>query len=285
MPNLNLNPKDRDQLNRAPFGFNHDLSGLSLFSPQNLRRLAERYNGSPADYYIASSAEAANSPFYASKPVGSTPAEALEQLDTHPCRILLKRVDQHDEGFRELLQSLFRQVLEFSGTPRNEKVKRLESGIFITSTSNITPCHFDPEINFFSQIRGKKIYHVYPPATVTEEELERFYVAGRINIAEIDLLKRDRTQERTFELEAGKGLYHPQNSPHWVETTSEQSVSYSFVFETASTRASNRIRAYNHYLRQLGLPGRPPGQRPEIDTFKHWAMRVVTQARKAAGKL
>jgi len=282
---LHLDLKNRDDFNRAPFGFTHDLSGLSLFSPENLHRLAQRYADSPGDYYIASSAESANSPFYAGKPITAAPAEALEHLDTHPCRILLKRVDRHDDGFRDLLHTLFHQVAEFSGILRKDKVKRLESGIFITSTSNITPCHFDPEINFFSQIRGRKIYHVYPPAAVTEEELERFYVAGRISIAEIDLLKRDKTLERTFELDAGKGLYHPQNSPHWVETTSEQSVSYSFVFETASTRACNRVRAYNHYLRQLGSPGRPPGERPEVDSFKHWTMRFVTQARKAVGKV
>jgi hypothetical protein len=267
---------------REPFGFTHQLSDLPLFKPEYLHELARRYAGFPNDYYVAASAASASQEFYAGPAVKWKPHEALEHLDNGACRILLKRVDTHDEKFRELLRALFDEVVRFRGGMQDERVVRLESGVFITSAASTTPCHFDPEVNFFAQIEGEKNYHVYPPATVTEQEMERFYVTGAVNIAQIDLNKRDPSQEHLFVLAPGKGLHQPQNAPHWVETGAARSISYSFVFETDVSRATGRVRAYNRYLRRLGFSPTGPGRHPTLDLLKQNTMRVVTPLRNGA---
>jgi hypothetical protein len=280
---LNLDSERyRDCFDREPFGFSHQLHELPLFSPDYLHELTHRYARFPNDYYVASSAASASQAFYAQPPVMWKPHEALERLDTSACRILLKRVDTHDDRFRELLRTLFDEVVRFRGGMRGERVIRLESGLFITSAASTTPCHFDPEVNFFSQIEGQKIYHVFPPATVTEQEMEQFYVAGQVNIAQVDLNKRDPAREHVFALGPGKGLHQPQNAPHWVETGAERSISYSFVFETDASRATGRVRAYNRYLRRLGMSPTSPGVHPTLDVLKQNTMRVVTPLRNGA---
>src|SRR5262249_10177785 len=155
--------------------------------------------------------------------------------------------------FRELLDTLFRQVVDLRGGLRRERVVRLESGILISSAATTTPFHFDPEINFFSQIEGEKIYHAYAPSVLTEPELERFYIRGVVNIGQVQLNGRDPAREHVFTLGPGKGFHQPQNSPHWVETRESRSVSYAFVWESNATRARGRVRAFNYYLRKLRL--------------------------------
>jgi hypothetical protein len=265
-----------------PFGFSHQLSELPLFSSGYLHDLTRKYAEFPSDYYVAASAASASERFYAGPVVKYKPHEALENLESSPYRILLKRLENHDSKFRELLGALLAEVVKFRGGMRGERIVRLESAVFITSAASTTPCHFDPEVNFFAQIAGEKIYHVFPPATVTEEEMERFYVAGAVNIAQIDLSKRDPAQERVFVLGPGKGLHQPQNAPHWVETGAARSISYSFVFETDVSRATGRVRAYNRYLRRLGLAPTGPGVHATLDLVKQNTMRLVMPLRNGA---
>ena len=280
---LNLQPEvNRHLFDTEPFGFTHEMSGLPLFSMQRLRQLAFEYCDFPADYYVAVSAASAEQKFYSGTPLTLKPHEALDRLDTIPLRILLKRVDRHDREFNELLRALFDEVVRFRGGLNGERVVRLESGLFISSASSITPCHFDPEINFFAQIAGEKTYHLFPPSAVSEDEMERFYVAGAVNIAQVDLAKRDPSKEHIFVLNAGKGLHQPQNSPHWVHTGTDLSISYSFVFETDASRATGRVRAYNRYLRRLGVQPTAVGASPALDTLKQNTMKIVTPLRIGA---
>jgi hypothetical protein len=280
---LNLNPDvNRSLFDVEPFGFSHGLSELPLFSLQRLRQLALEYSQSPGDYYVAASAASASQKFYSGQPLTLKPHEALDRLDTIPMRILLKRVNEHDADFDQLLRALFDEVLKFRGGLRGERVVRLESGIFVSSASSITPCHFDPEINFFAQIAGEKTYHLFPPATVAEEEMEQFYVAGAVNIAQVDLANLDPSKEQVFALQAGMGLHQPQNSPHWVQTGADLSISYSFVFETDVTRATGRVRAYNRYLRRLGISPTGVGVSPTLDLLKQNTMKIVTPLRVGA---
>ena len=102
----------------------------------------------------------------------------------------MKRPEKFDPRFRELLDTLFKQVVDLRGGMKGEKVLRLASAVLISSSATTTPFHFDPEVNFFSQIEGEKIYHVFAPATLTETELETFYVRGVLDIAQVKLAGR-----------------------------------------------------------------------------------------------
>ena len=253
----------------------HALHELDIFQPDALVELAERYAGHSDDYFVAQSAATPDTAFYKVPHGGFAPREAIDHLEDGAWRILLKRLELHDSRFRELLETLFAQVTELRGGLNGERVVRLESAVFITSAASTTPFHFDPEVNFFSQIAGEKTYHVYSPSVVSEAELEAFYRKGEVDIAQVALAGRDEGREHVFQLRPGMGFHQPQNAPHWVKTGAARSVSYSFVYETDASRARGAARGANHYLRRLGLTPTLPGVKPELDAQKASTMRVV----------
>jgi hypothetical protein len=269
----------RENFDRQPFGFSHDLSALEVFQYDELTKLAERYADHPRDYFVSASAPSAGTDFDSVPHGWFGPHQAMSRLDTDAIRILLKRPENHDPRFRRLLDELFAEVTALRGGMGGERLVRLESAVFITSAAATTPFHFDPETAFFSQIAGEKIYHVYPPTALREADLENFYLTGVVSIGQVDLQACDPGQEHVFTLHPGMGLHQPQNSPHWVETRASRSISYSFVFETDASRARGRARAFNHYLRRLGLMPRLPGANPSRDSVKAGAMRIVIPIR------
>jgi hypothetical protein len=152
---------------RLPFGYEHDLSGLDLLGFASVRALAEKYD---REYFVASGAPTPATKFYSVSQGAYSPLEALDRLDTVNQRVLLKRPEIYDDRFADLLQALFKQVVALRGGLRGERVVRLASSILVSSAAAITPFHFDPEISFFFQIEGEKIYHLYDPLVLTEPE-------------------------------------------------------------------------------------------------------------------
>jgi hypothetical protein len=278
---LELLPNVLDRsFNREPIDFGHNLHTLGLFELDSLRALAEKYKDHKSDYMVASSASAPDQKFRSVKTPDLTPSQAVERLESEPFRILLKRPQNYDPRFQKLLSELTEQVISLSGELKSDRIVRLESSIFLTSAKTLTPFHFDPSSVFFFQIAGDKIYHLYPPAALTEPELEQFYFRGMVDIAQVDLNRRDTGQEHVFNLSAGKGLHQPQNAPHWVETSGDISISYSFFFETLAARKMNRARGFNYYMRKVGTEPTTPGTHPRLDAFKADAMSVWIPCRK-----
>lgn len=274
----------RDSFDREPISFSHNLSELDLFRIEQLHALAGKFAGSPQDYMVAGGAPQPGTEFFSVPSIRDKPDEAIEKLGSGSYRILLKRAENYDVRYKDLIHTLFDHVVALRGGLHGEKVVRMESGILITSSATITPFHFDPEIGFFSQIEGRKEYHVFSPSVITEPELERFYVRGAVSIAQIDLNGRDGRREYVFSLQPGMGFHQPQNSPHWVETGDSRSISFTFVFETDATRAMGRTRSFNHYLRRLHWMPSRPGLHPAMDRAKAEAMHVLTPIRKSLGR-
>jgi hypothetical protein len=266
--------------NREPIGFDHNLSKLSLLDLDSLQTLAGKYSDHSSDYMVATSASAPDQKFRAVKTKDLSPRQAIERLKSESVRILLKRPQNYDSRFQKLLDELVGQVVSQSVRLKADRIVRLESSIFLTSAKTLTPFHFDPSAVFFFQVAGGKIYHVYPPAALTEPEMEQFYYRGLVDIAQVDLSKRDPKLEHVFNLSPGKGLHQPQNAPHWVETSGDISISYSFFFETLSARKINRTRGFNYYMRKVGAEPTPPGSHPRLDTFKADAMGLWIPCRK-----
>src|SRR3984893_10850130 len=135
-------------------------------------------------------------------PLGRTPSSFpcrpppifMQHLETGYYRVLLKRPENYDLHFRELIDQLFAQVADSLGEFGDDRIVRLEAGLFISSGATTTPFHFGPEIGFFSQIEGEKIYHVYPPSILGEEELE--YLRKRPCVDRADRSRRARSSAR-----------------------------------------------------------------------------------------
>lgn len=274
-----------ENYDRVPFGFNHNLQSLALFENEALRSLCEAYAAHPQDYSVACSAPTAGTVFYSVPKTSLKPHEAFEQLTAGSYKILLKRLERHDDGFRDLLNTLFAQVKDRLRRNRFcDEVVRLESSIFISAPQAKTPFHFDPEVNFFSQIEGEKIYHLYEPSVLGEDEVEPLYVRATTDIGQVDLARRDASVEHVFRLRPGTGLHQPQDSPHWVETVGSRSISYTFVYETTEGRRRARVRSFNAYLRRLHVDPSRPGERPARDAMKAAAMAAAIPVRRQIGK-
>jgi hypothetical protein len=285
-PSLHIEPsRFTADFDREPFAFSHNLHTLDLFQFESLIGLAQKFAAAPRDYFVAAAAPSAATEFEAVPHGQWAVVEAIQRIDSAAVRVLLKRPENHDVRFKRLLNSLFEQVVALRGGLQGERVVRLESAVFVTSASSITPCHFDPEIAFFAQIEGRKNYHVFSPSSMSERELETFYRRGIVSIAQVDLPTRNPRLEHFFALMPGDGHHQPQNSPHWVETGAERSISYSFVFETDASRARNRTRACNHFLRSAGISPAVPGTSPASDAAKAAAMRVVFPIRRRMSNL
>ncbi|MBD5657336.1 MAG: hypothetical protein IAI50_19465, partial [Candidatus Eremiobacteraeota bacterium] len=212
-----------------------------------------------------------------------TPPEALERLDSADLRVLLKRPEKYDPRFRELLQAIFQRIVDLRGGLRGEKLVRLDGSVLVSSAATITPFHFDPEVSFFFQIEGEKLYHLFAPSVLTEPELEQFYVKSIVDIGELRFAGRDRAREHVFALRPNFGMHQPQKAPHWVETSGSRSISYVVSFETDATRARGRTRSFNHYLRKAGMTPQRVGSDPARDAMKAGAMRAFVPARKQLG--
>jgi hypothetical protein len=82
------------------------------------------------------------------------PHGAFDQLTAGSYKILLKRLERHQDGFRDLLNTLFAQV---TGNLRrnhfSDEVVRLESSIFISVLQATTPFHLDPRGHFLQPDR------------------------------------------------------------------------------------------------------------------------------------
>jgi Cupin superfamily protein len=274
-----------ENYDRVPFGFSHSLQSLALFEEQTLRSLCGTYATHPEDYFVACSAPTAETVFYSVPKTPLKPHEAFERLTAGSYKILLKRLERHHDGFCDLLNTLFAQVKE--QLRRNQfcdEVVRLESSIFISAPQATTPFHFDPEVNFFSQIEGEKIYHLYEPSVLGEDELEPFYVRATTDIGQVDLARRHANAEHVFRLRPGTGLHQPQDSPHWVETVGSRSISYTFVYETRESRKRARVRSFNAYLRRLHVDPSRPGESPVRDAMKAAAMAAAMPVRRQIGK-
>jgi hypothetical protein len=267
-----------------PFALTHNLSSLDLFSPDSLAALADKFANAPRDFFIAASAPTPGTDFYSVPRVGRTPREAIEAITQINCRVLLKRPEKYDPRFRELLNTLFEQILHLRGELRRERFERLEGAVLVSSGATTTPIHFDPVVGFFAQIAGEKYYHVYPPASVLERDLERFYIRGRYDIGNVTFAGLDGSLDHVFRLGPGKGLHQPCNAPHWVQTGASTSISYTLVYQTGSSQALARTRAFNHCLRELGISPSHPGIHRSTDTAKAVTMRAAVPL-QLAGRL
>jgi hypothetical protein len=263
--------------NRTPYGFGHTLNGLDLFEFDTLCELARAYDH---DYYISGGASAPDERFYAVRSMPHSPFEALQRLAVEDQRVLLKRPEQYDRRYHDLMHELFEEMMRHRGGLGGQRVVRLASSILISSAATTTPFHFDPEMTYFFQIEGAKSYHLYAPTVLSEPELENFYWMGIVNIGQVDLAGRDPAREFVFELEAGKGMHQPQNCPHWVQTRGTRSISYAISFETDASRELGRTRAFNYYQRKLGMPPAPLGAYPKRDAVKALAMQAAIPLRK-----
>lgn len=201
--------------------------------------------------------------------------EVFKRIEQPGSWVALYNVETHP-AYRELLD-------EITSTVR-PLVERQEPGIFgvggfifISAPPSVTPFHIDRENNFWLQIHGRKVMHVWDPTdaeVVAPLDREAFIVNA--DLSNVRMKPGHEARSHRFDVGPGDGVYFPSTAPHmtrsdrsWVRQGDAVSVSIGVVFYTSRTKRMARLHVLNRTLRRLGLEPAAPGARPWLDTLKY----------------
>ncbi len=269
----------QELFNRRPFKIGHHLAGHPLFELPRLVELSQQLPESRVEY---SSGKVAVGYGQNDAPqTGLSPEETIRQIEECQSWLVLKNVEMIDE-YRELLDACLNQIGLLSEDVAPGMYLR-EAFIFVTSPGSTTPYHIDPENNFLLQIRGPKEVHIWDPTDRTvfsEEDLENLFSGGHRNL---DYKEAYEAYGEKFELLPGEGLHFPVAAPHWVQTSSEVSISFSITFRTHVSARQESLHRLNRQLRRLGITPTPFGQSALRDQLKYSLVRCTRGLKRLVG--
>lgn len=271
-------------LNRLPHEFTHSLAGNPLFELPRLVDLAEHVatRNNPhlpgGDVYFNEGLiEAGEKPLRPDKP-RTAAVDLIREIETRQAWIILKHVER-EAGYREVLESCIRNILELSGRELLRKIKWFEAILFITSPNRVTEYHLDREVSWILQIQGDKEIHVFDRADkdiVPDEELETYWTADNRAAC---YKPQYESRAMVYQMSPGTGVHIPINSPHWLRNKNNVSVTLNVNFQFHDQYWANLYKA-NYYLRRAGLKPGPPGAHPVSDRLKSLAFTAVQRAKQ-----
>jgi len=261
-----------------PFAIRHRLAGHPLLT---LPRIAQLASELPRDLIEYNSGQVAISQDPDAIPsVDLDPVEVVKRIETAGAWMVLKRVENSPE-YRRLLEDALLSVARARGfnSLLDAGFEQLEGFLFVSSPHSTTPFHLDSEDNFFVQIHGEKFFTVFDNADraiVSDDEIERSMTKHRNLKYDASLAARG----IEFHLFDGDGCYVPYQSPHWVRTADQYSISLAITWKTREVRRVNDLHFFNSMLRGIGLPQQPPGRQPVRDALKLAFYRTLITAIK-----
>jgi Cupin-like domain len=263
---------------RRSLAVKHNLSDHPLFTMEAMAELADRL---PAQSVRREQADLAlaNSGFGYVDVGSGPPSETLLDIENRGVRMTLRDIQQ-DPAYAEIINDCLDEV-EGLVRDREGGMTKRAGYLFISAPASTTPMHFDGEHSFLLQVRGVKHVSVASFAdnpSIRHRELDR-YLDGE----ECDFEAMQAAAETT-RLERGVGVYLPSYVPHWVETESGISVSFSIPFFTAYTERTEGVSRINQRLRRLHLSPRPPGESESVDKTKAAVFRSWQKLRDTRKK-
>jgi len=246
-------------VDKTPFAIEHQLQKHPLFQLESLVELSKRLPSEQREYVFGKqefgSHDDLNQYKHAADNDELSTDELIQAIEHQNIVIVLRNVEQdpiYGQFVNECLDSLGRFVEPITG-PMSGR----ESFIFISPPRAYTPYHYDPEQNFFMQIRGQKqmaIYDVQDRNILPEFALEKYYNEGQA-ITKCDESLFDKHE--LFEMGPGDGVYVPVTAPHWVRTMDDISISVSINFRTPSSIRRDRVYRMNRMMRKFGMRPSP----------------------------
>ena len=231
----------------TPFSIQHQLQSHPLFQLESLVELSKRLPKEQREYVFAKQEFGTHDNLEQYKHAADNDELSTEDLinaiETQNVVIVLRNVESdhlYGEFVNHCLDSLAGTVEPVTGP-----ISGRESFIFVSPPNAYTPYHWDPEQNFFMQVRGKKqmaIYDVADRELLPEEALERYYTQGQVITKCPEELFEN---YELFEMNPGDGVYVPVTAPHWVKTLDEVSVSVSINFRSPSSIRRARVFRMN----------------------------------------
>lgn len=209
--------------------------------------------------------------------VEGPPSQTAREIDHNGCWMVLWNIEQVPE-YAALLDACLDEVERHLGD-RDGGMLRREAFLFLSAPDTVTPWHVDPEHNLLLQIRGSKEMTIgrYDHPGDHQRELERVHDTEERNLSTMP------TEEQTYRLTPGRGVYVYPFAPHWVRNGGEVSVSLSITFRTRATQRAEGVHRANARLRRLGLSPRPAGSSKSADAAKSAVVAALHRVRTLAG--
>lgn len=254
----------------VPHKLAHALGDHPLMSLEALAALAESLPAASVEYNFGNQPLGVDGkPAPTGIPIGRT----IREIETTNSWAVIKNIEQHPDYARllgELLDEL-RPAIE----ARTGRMMKLQAFAFVTSAGGVTPYHFDPEHNILLQLGGDKVMTQFPagdPRFAPDQVHETYHTGGGRELRWHDDLLPGGTE---FALSPGEAVYVPVMAPHFVRNGSAPSVSLSITWRSEWSFAEADARAFNGWLRGLGLTPRRTGRWPERNRGKALAWRVL----------
>lgn len=253
-----------------PHKLAHALGAHPLMELEAIASLAESLPKASVEY------NAGNQPIgVEGKPAatGIPIGETVRDIETSNSWAVLKNIEQVP-AYADLLAALLDE-LRPDIEARTGRMMKTQGFIFVTSAGGVTPYHFDPEHNILLQVRGSKVMTQFPagdPVYAPDEVHEAYHTGGGRELRWRDGLLPG---GREFTLSAGEAVFVPVMAPHFVRNGAEPSISLSITWRSQWSFAEADARAFNHWLRKLGLNPRSPGRWPARNRAKAWSWRLV----------
>jgi ribosomal protein L16 Arg81 hydroxylase len=272
----------------TPFSIQHQLQSHPLFQLESLVELSKRLPKEQREYVFAKQEFGTHDNLEQYKHAADNDELSTEDLinaiETQNVVIVLRNVESdhlYGEFVNHCLDSLAGTVEPVTGP-----ISGRESFIFVSPPNAYTPYHWDPEQNFFMQVRGKKqmaIYDVADRDLLPEEALERYYTQGQVITKCPEELFEN---YELFEMNPGDGVYVPVTAPHWGKTLDEVSVSVSINFRSPSSIRRARVFRMNRMMRKMGLRPRSVSPRADFwsEQLKSSVLEIPANIEKRLGK-
>jgi hypothetical protein len=279
-------PIFKQDVERRPFIFEHNLSEHPLFTYPALKGLVEKIGAltevapkakglrpvASRGYFVAASGKGME---WGTPEFQHALNLAFENLDSSNARIKLSSVHQIPE-YRALLDECTRSLSEVSGVDFARKYRVGIATLFISSPGQVTPYHVDSEVNFLLQIHGNKKVYISngdDRSVVKHTDIENFWTGKSF------LKLTPETHCDVYQIAERQGVHNPPFFPHWVEVGSTTSVSLSLGFEAVRSQEAEVYRM-NSYMRKMGLKPNPPGSNVVVDHLKSAAIHRALQVKR-----
>ena len=250
-----------------PFAIEHEMQRHPLFQLGNLVELAKRLPPQQREYVFAKQEFGTHDNLdqykHAAENDDLSTEELINAIEHQNIVIVLRNIETDDiygQFVNNCLDSLGRIVEPITGP-----ISGRESFVFVSPPNAYTPYHWDPEQNFFLQLRGRKqmaIYDVNNREILPEAALEKYYTEGQ-KISQCTQAMFD--QYELFDMKPGDGVYVPVTAPHWVRTLDEVSISVSINFRSPSSVRRDRVFRLNSWMRRFGM--RPNRVSPRANSW------------------
>jgi Cupin-like domain len=226
-------------------------------------------------------------------PIGIDPADipkpllsitdTVRNIEANGAWMVLKLIEA-DPAYRDLLHhtlATIRAVVE----PKTGEMLTLQGFLFVSATHAVTPFHFDPEHNILLQIRGSKVFTIFPQtdeAIVPPEAHERFHMGEQHR----NLVWKDELEPKgnAITLAPGDGLHVPVKAPHFVRVIEGPSISLSVTWRSEWSYREADARAFNRLVRKSGLTPASPERWPNENLAKSHSYRAIRKLRNLTGR-